>query len=79
MQAQTGYYAITQKPGPIPGGLIQLPSDYTSITFNESKASDWSNPITVDLSKMAVVTPTPTPNIPEFPITILLVTVLVCC
>jgi hypothetical protein len=89
VQAVSGYYAITQKSGSIPGGSLQYqsPDGYTEITFNESQASDWSNPITVDLSKMAVVTliatsnpdmqaVIPSPTIPEFPITILLVTVL---
>jgi hypothetical protein len=71
VQAVTGYYAVTQKPGPIPGGPLNFtsPDGYTEITFNESAASDWSNPITVDLSKMAIVTigATPTPTVPEFP------------
>jgi hypothetical protein len=80
VQAVSGYYAVTQKPGPIPGGPLQYqsPDGYTEITFNESQASDWSNPITVDLSKMAVVTlsATPSPTVPEFPITLSLVTIL---
>jgi hypothetical protein len=80
VQAVSGYYAITQKPGPIPGGPLQYqsPDGYTEITFNESQASDWSNPITVDLSKMTVVTlsATPTPSVPEFPIIASLIAVL---
>jgi hypothetical protein len=78
VQAQTGYYAMTQKSGPIPGGLLQFqsPDGYTEITFNESETSDWSNPITVDLNKMAVATPSPTPTVPEFPIVMLLIIVL---
>ena len=80
VQAVSGYYAITQKPGPIPGGPVQYqsPDGYTEITFNESQASDWSIPITVDLSKMVVVTLTPTSSssVPEFPITVLLIVVL---
>jgi hypothetical protein len=79
VQAVSGYYTVTQKQGPIPGGPLQYqsPDGYTEITFNESQASDWSNPITVDLSKMAVVTLTPTPSVPEFPIKATLVAILV--
>jgi hypothetical protein len=73
VQAQTGYYAVTNKSGP--PHLISPPPQqwHTEITFNESETSDWSNPISVDLSKMTVVTP----SVPEFPITISLITILV--
>ncbi len=77
VQAQTGYYAITNKSGP-PALISPAPQQWhIEITFNESETSDWSSLITVDLSKMAVVTADPTQSVPEFPLTILLVAVLI--
>jgi hypothetical protein len=73
VQAQTGYYAVSNKSGP-PHLISPSPQQWhTEITFNESETSDWSDPVSVDLSKMTVVTP----SVPEFPITISLVTILV--
>lgn len=77
LQAQTGYYAISNVSGP-PALISPAPQQWhTEITFNESATSDWSSSLIVDLIEMAVVTPSATPAVPEFPITILLVAVLI--
>jgi hypothetical protein len=76
VQAQTGYYAITNVSGP-PHLISPAPQQWhTEITFNESETSDWSNTLTVDLCEMAVINPSPTPTVPEFPVTISLFAVL---
>lgn len=77
LQAQTGYYAISNVSGP-PALISPAPQQWhTEITFSESATSDWSSSLIVDLIEMAVVTPSATPAVPEFPITILLVAVLI--
>jgi hypothetical protein len=60
VQAVTGYYAITQKPGYIPGAPTQAQSGngYEEITFNPAESSDWSNTQTVNLNETST-TPTP--------------------
>jgi hypothetical protein len=69
VQAQAGYYAISNVSG-APAMISPAPQQWhTEITFNESATSDWSSSLTVDLNEMAVVTPnaTPSPSVPEFP------------
>jgi len=63
LQAITGFYSITQKPGSIPGAPIhfQSPDGYTEITFNPAESSDWSKTQTVNLNQTST-TPSPTPK-----------------
>jgi hypothetical protein len=79
VQAKTGYYFVTQKPGYIPGIPPVGPGNgYTEITFNESETSDWSNIQTITLSANVHLSPSPSPNtsasptpsVPEFPETL---------
>jgi|WetSurMetagenome_2_1015567.scaffolds.fasta_scaffold15636_6 hypothetical protein len=66
IQAKTGYYAITQKPGYIPGMPPLGSGDgYSEITFNPAETSDWSNTQTINLNQTS--TTSPTPSVPEFP------------
>ena len=66
IQAKTGYYAITQKPGYIPGAPTQPQSGdgYSEITFNPAETSDWSNTQTVNLNQTSTTSTTST--VPEF-------------
>jgi hypothetical protein len=74
VQAQTGYYAVTNVPGP-PPLISPAPQQWhTEITFNKSEKSDWSNILTVDLNEETVVTPSPTSTVPAFPATLVFVT-----
>jgi hypothetical protein len=59
VQAVTGYYLITQKPGHMPGALINFtsPDGYSEITFNDSETSAWSNTVTVDLKEKIMLSP----------------------
>ncbi len=69
VQAQAGYYAVSNVSG-APAMISPAPQQWhTEITFNDSAISDWSSSLTVDLNEMAVVTPsaTPNPSVPEFP------------
>jgi hypothetical protein len=75
VQAKTGYYLVTQKPGYMPGIPPVGPGNgYTEITFNESETSDWSNTQTITLSANVPLSPSPSPNtsasptpsVPEF-------------
>jgi hypothetical protein len=67
IQAQTGYYAITQKPGYIPGMPPIGSGSYSEITFNPAETSGWSNTQTVNLNQTSTtLTPTPTSTVPEF-------------
>jgi hypothetical protein len=76
VQAKTGYYLVTQKPGYMPGIPPVGPGNgYTEITFNDSETSAWSNTVTVDLKDKIMLSPSPTlpnfgptssPTIPEF-------------
>jgi len=67
LQAITGFYSITQKPGYIPGAPTQFQSGdgYSEITFNPAETSDWSNTQTVNLNQTS--TTSTTPSVPEFP------------
>jgi hypothetical protein len=72
VKAVTGYYAVTKKPGP-PALISPAPQLWhTEITFNISDTSEWSNPVTVDLTQMATVATNPGPSVQEFPILIIL-------
>jgi hypothetical protein len=63
VQAKTGYYLVTQKPGYMPGIPPVGPGNgYTEITFNESETSDWSNTQTITLSANVPLNPSPSPN-----------------
>ena len=65
VQAQTGYYAVTQKPGYMPGmPPIGSGDGYSEITFNPAETSEWSNTQTVNLNQTS--TTSPTPSVPEF-------------
>jgi hypothetical protein len=76
IQAKTGYYLVTQKPGYMPGIPPVGPGDgYSEITFNDSETSAWSNTVTVDLKDKIMLSPSPTlpnfgptssPTVPEF-------------
>ncbi len=79
VQAITGYYAITQKPGYMPGIPPVGPGDgYTEITFNDTESSDWSNPITVNIvdkitlspSQISSLNPTPGPTSFQFNVSV---------
>ncbi len=62
VQAQAGYYAVSNVSG-APAMISPAPQQWhTEITFNESATSDWSSSVTVDLNEMIVVTPSATPN-----------------
>jgi hypothetical protein len=65
VQAKTGYYAITQKPGYMPS-MPHLGSGdgYSEITFNPTETSEWSNTQTVNLNQTS--TTSTTPSVPEF-------------
>ncbi len=66
IQAETGYYAITQKPGYMPGMPPLGSGDgYSEITFNPAETSEWSNTQTVNLNQTS--TTSPTPPVPEYP------------
>jgi hypothetical protein len=63
IQAETGYYTVTQKPGYIPGMPPLGSGDgYSEITFNPAETSDWSNTQTINLNQIS----TTTPIVPEF-------------
>lgn|GEM_PF-5326842 len=68
VQAVTGYYAVTKKPGP-PALISPAPQNWhTEITFNESELSGWSSTQTITLPATYVPetpNPTPPPSIPE--------------
>jgi hypothetical protein len=71
VQAKTGYYAITQKPGYMPGmPPIGSGDGYSEITFNPAETSDWSITQAVNLNQTSTTSTTPT--VPEFsvPLTI---------
>ncbi len=79
VQAITGCYALTQKPGYMPGISPVGPGDgYTEITFNDSETSDWSNPITVNIvdkivlspSQISSLSPTPSPTSFQFNVSV---------
>jgi len=58
VQAQTGYYAITQKPGYMPGmPPVGSGDGYSEITFNPAESSDWSDTITVNLNDQTTLSP----------------------
>jgi hypothetical protein len=63
LQAITGFYSITYKPGYIPGAPTQAQSGdgYEEITFNPAESSDWSNTQTVNLNETSP-SPSPTPK-----------------
>ena len=63
LQAITGFYSITQKPGYIPGAPTQAQSGdgYEEITFNPAESSDWSKTQTVNLNETSP-SPSPTPE-----------------
>lgn len=64
VQAQTGYYAVTNVSGP-PRFISPSPQQWhTSITFNESETSDWSNTLTIDLSTKTISNPNSTSSMP---------------
>ncbi len=65
IKAETGYYAITQKPGYMPGmPPIGSGDGYSEITFNPAETSDWGNTQTVNLNQTSTTSTTPT--VPEF-------------
>ena len=73
VQAEIGYYAITQKPGYMPGMPPLGSGDgYSEITFIPAETSEWSNIQTVSLSQTSTTSPTPTSYVPEFSWLILL-------
>jgi hypothetical protein len=76
VQAETGYYAITNKSGP-PPLISPAPQNWhTEITFNPAETSDWSPTQTITIPASSV-SPSPTPSIPEFPATLALAIVIV--
>ncbi len=58
VEAKTGYYAITQKPGYMPGMPPLGSGDgYSEITFNPAETSEWSNTQTVNLNQTSTTVP----------------------
>ena len=71
VEALTGYYNDTVSRYPVPGG------EFHTLTFI-GESSGWSSIQTIDIPATSnSITPIPSPTIPEFPITLSLVAVLV--